>query len=93
MSCSSLSVLSPRTAIAAHFDVCCQMDIVAAPTHTNPAETPGTRHPESLEKHAGLTSSDGLMLAEDAEHPTELNKPHLLKAVSVRANSINYAIC
>jgi hypothetical protein len=68
------------------------MDIVAAPTHTNPAETPGTRLPESLEKRAGLTTSHGLTLAEDAEHPTELKKPPLIKAVSVRGKPIKYAI-
>ena len=57
------------------------MDIVASPT--NASETPGTRLPGSIEERAGLTSSHHLTVEDEAEHPSELNKPPFLKHVSV----------
>ena len=57
------------------------MDIVASPTDAS--QTADTRLPQSIEEKAGLTSSHLVTVEDEAEHPSELNKPPFLKHVSV----------
>lgn len=54
-------------------------NIVASPTtELAPASD---RLPDSVEKRAGLIPSRGITIEDDNEHPSELNKPPLLKHV------------
>ena len=58
------------------------MDIVASPAVANPAETRPSLSQE-VEKEAGLVPPRGIEVEDDTEHPSELNRPPLLKHVYV----------
>ena len=58
------------------------MDIVASPATGNDLAS-DRQLPETAEHKASLTTSGDIVVEGDNEHPSELNKPPLLKHVYV----------